>query len=297
MDQFDDFVTGFLSDYWRLFPVESTQAGVHAHDARLTDISEHGHAEHARWRSSATRRLNAFNDHGLSASQRIDKRVALGELALQQIQLEWQYFRRAPALYIEEALNGVHFLLARPDAAASQAERDDNLIARVRGIPQLLSDGSTNIKAALVPPEFAEIAKTNVDGALRFVGGLALPQRPDAEPARRAALVALDEYRAFVRSLVPRGSFAVGRGLYDRLLQEHHGLALNADDVYATGERLSADLQVQMQALAAEIDPGQTWQHIVEAQKARHPAREALLQTYHDEMVRAREFVRAQRAG
>ncbi len=288
---FNALIEHFLNEYWRLHPVEATQSGIHTHDARLTDWSEAGLAARDAWRVQHTRALNAFADADLSDAQRIDKRVALGELAQQQIHAEWQYFRRAPALYLEEALSGVHFLLARPDVATPQAERDAALIARLQGIPQLLAAGRANIDPALVAPEFKEIVATNADGALRFIGGLQLPKQ--AKDAHAAAMVALADFRDFINTLQPRGGFAIGRALYDRLLREQHGLTVTADDVHATGEKLSAELQLQMATLAHSIDPSRSWQQIVEAQKTSHPTRETLLQTYHDEMLRARDFVRA----
>ena len=293
MSTFAQTLDQILNTYWRLHPIEATHTGIHMHDAAMPDWSAAGQQARRDWQSQASAQLTRFADADLSHDERLNKQVLLAQLALFQIYDEWGYAKRAPALYIEQALNGLHFLLARPDQTAPQAVRDANLLARLSAIPPLLQQAQANLDPALIPPEFIEIALPNVKGAIGFIASLELPPQPSAEPARQAALQALHDYGSFIQQVQPAGQFALGRALYERILREHHGLQLSAQDVHNIGRELTEQINTQMNALAQQISPSTSWQHIVEAQKAAHPTRDTLLQTYHNEMLRARDFVLA----
>jgi uncharacterized protein (DUF885 family) len=293
-EAFDKLLQDLLEGYWRLNPVAATHAGVHRYDGTLPNWSALGLVEHMAWRGSHQAALQAFKDEELAAGQKLDKKVALAELTYREILEQWRWVERAPAFYVEEALNGLNYLLARPDEAAPLEEQEHNLLSRLGAIAGLLEQGRANIKAELVPPEFIEIGKVAVRGALGFIEGLTLPDKPESEEARQSALVALAEYRQFIENdLRPEGHFATGSELFERILREQHGLNLTPGQLYELGEQTANDLQDRLTQLARQIDPGQSWQVIVESLKAEHPTREGLLQAYRDEAARARDFALA----
>ncbi len=290
--EFDNLLSELLEDYWRLNPVEATHAGVHRYDASLPDWSEAGEQARRAWVERNRAALQNFEDAGLDASRRLDKKVALAQLAAEEIQVEWQYTRRAPAFYLEQALNGLNYLLSRPDKAASVGEQSARVLARLKAIPALLKQGQARLQAELVPPEFVEIGLVAAQGARGFLEKLDLPPGPAGEEARREALAALAEYHQFVeQELKPQGKFATGPALFERILREQHGLNLTPDELYQLGEATAADLQARVAALAEQIEPGKPWQAIVESLKSNHPTLDSLLQAYADEAARAREFV------
>lgn len=289
---FNTLTRQLLADYWRLHPVQASQMGAHTHDALLPDWSADGQAARRAWREEYATALRGFDDADLDASQRLDKRVALAQCAFYEIQDDWRYAQRAPAYYVEQALTGLNGLLARPDLQASQDEQDERVLARLAAIPTLLTQGQANLRAELVAPEFVDIGRVAVRGALGFIEGLTLPDRADSEDIRRRALAALTDYRQFMETgLAPGGTFATGPELFERILREYFGLNLTPNELYQLGEATTADLQSRMAQLARRIAPGQTWQAIVEGLKTDHPTREGLLQAYADEAARAREFV------
>lgn len=292
--QFDNLVTNFLEAYWRLNPVEATHAGVHRYDAALPDYSEAGQEARRYWREQSVAALQAFEDTALDASRRLDKKVALAEIAAEEIYEDWQYTWRAPAFYLEQALNGLNYLLARPDQSATGEEQSARVLARLKAVPALLKQGQAQLKAELVSPEFKEIGLVAAQGAQGFLERLDLSSGEAGEAARRDALAALAEYRQFIAQLQPQGHFATGPELFERVLREQHGLNLSPDELYRLGEETAIALQTQLEALARQIDPGQPWNALVESLKAEHPDRESLLQAYADEAARSREFVVAQ---
>jgi uncharacterized protein (DUF885 family) len=202
--------------------------------------------------------------------------VLLGELAGEAILEAWQWSSRAPGLYIEQALQGLNFLLARPDLHVPQSERDARVRARLAAIPGLLEQGRANLRPELVPAEFVEIALVACDGAERFLCGL-----DDADNARQA----ISDFRDFLRrDLHPAGTFALGAEGFAGLLRHKHGLDLTPDEVFRQGAELARELEAELRQLG-------DWQAQIEALKADHPTRDTLLQTYADEAARARAFV------
>jgi hypothetical protein len=251
-----------LAEYWRLEPVEATHAGVHDVDALAPDLSIDALEARREWRARSLAAL---------VGDDLDQRVLAAELTRQAIvDVEWQWPHRAPQLYLEQALNGLHHLLARPTASTPAA-----LSSRVAAIPGLLAQAQRNLRAELVSPEYVEIALIGTAGAARFLAELQLP----TESARQSVA----DFEQFLRNdLHPGGSFGLGREAFERLLHEVHGVHLSADDVYEHGRELADSLLAQL---------GPTWRGDVESLKREHPTVETLLPTYAAEAERARRFV------
>lgn len=291
---FGDVARSFLGEYWRLHPVEATRAGVRDGDARLPDLSPDGLAAVAAWCDAMRSALTRLPDRDLTPDENIDRRVLLGELAAQEVRDDWRWYQRAPAVYVEQAMAGLHALLARPSLSASIAERADALVARLDGVPRLLSEGRANLRPELIPPEFVEIALVATDGAQRFLNALETPD-PRADAARTRALQAIVEYADFVyRDIRPEGSFALGAERYSRLLREQHYLDLTPDAIFDYGRQLADELVSRMVDLAGRIGTGHrahSWRDQIEQLKADHPTTETLLATYANESARARAFV------
>ncbi len=225
-------------------------------DAEAPDLSPDGLAARSAWATP------------LQVPDALDQHVLAGELAVQQILADWPY--RAPAYYLEQAMNGLHYLLARPRSPDHHAAA---LHARLAAVPRLLQQGQANLDPKQVAPEFVEIALVAADGAQRFLAALDLPTH--------AARQAVAEYATFLSHLQPQGAFAVGPERFTALLRAQ-GLSLSPDDIYAYGRELANDLLARLP---------QDWQATVEALKQDHPSRDGLLQAYADEAARARAFV------
>ncbi len=289
---FDNKTGSLLEDYWRLNPVAATHAGIHRYDAFLPNWSAAGQALRCTWRVTGRAALEGFDAASLDESQRLDKRVALAEITSQEVEAAWQWANRAPAFYLEEALNGLNYLLARPDENSPLAEREDNLLARLAAVSPLLEQGRANLQPELVPPEYVHIGLVAAEGALEFIAGLGLPDRPQAEDLRRQALQAIEHYQTFIKDeLQPGGNFALGEELFERLLRQKHGFEYTPAELYRLGEETTANLQMRLEALAHQIDPHRSWQAIIEDLKADHPSRDTLLQAYAAEADRARTFI------
>lgn len=291
----DRATADLLDGYWRLHPVEATHAGVRRYDGSVADLSAAGLEERSAWRTASRAALHACAPDALDETRRLDRAVALAELAGQEVEADWQWPRRAPGLYLEEAMKGLHYLLARPDLETSQEERDRAVLGRLAGVAPLLAQGEASLDAALVAPELVEIASVAVRGAQDFLRRLELPAGPEGEDRRHQALAALARYEQLLtHDLRPGGSFALGQEGFERLLREKHGLDLAPEALYAYGRELSAELEGRLVALGRRVGGGRDWRDVVAELKEDHPSRAGLLQAYRDEAARARSFVVAQ---
>src|SRR5581483_11275880 len=111
-----------LDEYWRLHPVEASRVGVAEYDAALPDFSEAGLDARREWRTRAGAEVATLNA--------LDARVLQGELVGDAIDDDFQLPRRAPYLYVEQAMQSLHILLSR--------RTSPEIRARLDGIPRLL---------------------------------------------------------------------------------------------------------------------------------------------------------------
>ena len=75
---FADAVDGFFADFFRLYPVNATEAGNHEHDHAWPDVGEHGTAERLAWLAEA--RATFEGTDSLTREEEIDRQVLLREI-------------------------------------------------------------------------------------------------------------------------------------------------------------------------------------------------------------------------
>jgi uncharacterized protein (DUF885 family) len=268
----------FLDEYWRLHPVEATHAGVRQFDGELPDLSRYGLDDRTVWIARQKYVLERLDKSQLTPAEQIDRKVLLGELSRLEILDAFEWPQRAPFLYVEQAMQGLNYLLSRPNLAVPEAQHAEQLRSRLAAIPALLTAGRANLRGDLVPEEFVEIALVACAGA-----DTVLERLDGAEQAR----IAVADFSHFLKTdLRPEGSFALGPEFFERLLREQHGLDLTPDEVYRRGQELS-------EGLLGRLDEFGDWQGQIEALKADHPTVDTLLDSYAAEAARARAFVEA----
>ena len=81
MSQFAERVDAFLDEFFRLYPVSATAAGMHAVDGEWPDLSEAGRAARLAFVDRWEAELRAMPDGPLTADERIDRDLLLSELA------------------------------------------------------------------------------------------------------------------------------------------------------------------------------------------------------------------------
>ena len=165
---FTAWLDDFFASYYRHRPVNATFIGVHAHDERLPDYSEHGLGDALTDAETLLARLRDLPHEELSAAETIDRKLASGFLDIQRWELGSRHFQRGnPCAYTGEAAFGIISLLRRPFAPVEQ--RLDAARARLAAIPTLLKQARANVRHA--PTAWAEKAIDECKGLQKLLQG------------------------------------------------------------------------------------------------------------------------------
>ncbi len=235
---FTAWLDDFFASYYQHRPVNATFVGVHAHDERLPDYSEHGLGDALADADTLLARLRDLPSEQLSAAEAIDRKLAQGFLDIQRWELQSRHFQRGnPSTYIGEAAFGIISLLRRPFAPVEQ--RLAAASARLAAIPTLLKQARANVRYA--PPAWAEKAIDECDGLLKllqsgfdlFLQANGVDQRRFAEPLAQAR-AAVGEFQHYLKTELikhPVDNYACGEAALALLLREGHFLAIDAADI------------------------------------------------------------------
>jgi uncharacterized protein (DUF885 family) len=292
-----------LAYQWETSPTAATAAGEHRHDHRLADCDPDRLAEIPRRLSELRNTLRRIESEegDLTDDERLD--IAVLDRSLEtdiRLHEEVRASFRDPAHYLEEILYGVYFLVQREFAPLE--ERAAAATGRLTEVPRLLEQAKRNLAdPAGIPPAWVETALQLARGSRTFLEDLdrdLAPRTGAAEAGLRAALRAargtIEEFGRHVRERIApaaAGRFAVGRSLYEFLLDRQHGVGFDAASLRAFGEELVRDAQRRLSEATRAIDPDRSWQELVQEWKKDHPSRAGFLDAYRGEVARARAFV------
>jgi uncharacterized protein (DUF885 family) len=235
---FTAWLDDFFASYYRHRPVNATFIGVHAHDRRLPDYSEHGAGDALADAETLLARLAALPAEQLSAAEAIDRKLAGGFLDIQRWELRSSHFQRGnPCVYTGEAAFGLISLLRRPFAPAEQ--RLEAAIGRLESIPALLAQGQANVRQA--PAAWTAKAIDECQGALKllqdgfelFLQAHAVDRRRFEDPlaSAAAALAEFERYLAGELRSRPADTYACGEAAFGLLLSKGHFLNIDAADI------------------------------------------------------------------
>jgi uncharacterized protein (DUF885 family) len=289
-------------------PEEATALGLHGGDAELDDRTIGGHdaatdREEALLKSVEERfgaqlGLAPQPPAKVSPAAKTDLAMLVGALRcdVRRRRVE-RPLQRRPDVYLEP-LDAIFAMTAREYAPA--ADRARSVLARLQKVPRVVELAKQNL---LNPPQvWTEIAIERASSAKSFLDEqrpflmAALPDdTKGVDAALKGATTAYEDYKRYLqRDVLPRsnGRFAAGRELFEYLLKNAYFLDDGADALLATGKKLFADTNAQMNDLARKIDPkAKGWPELTKQLKAKHPAAEELIGAYKKEVARARAFL------
>lgn len=282
-------------------PFFATQMGIHQYDHLLDRYDAEARAARRSLARDSLKELKAYENASLTQTEQIDLAVLQGVLQVQlRYETDLKMLDRNATIYVDRLLEALYTMVVREYAPPE--ERATALLERLRGVPAYVQTASQNLKSGYdIPAVWTEIAIESLDGADLFFKETLQPFAKKtakgneefldaAEGARRTLL----RFKAFLRDeILPRcdGSFAVGRDMFEFLLEKEHGLSLRVKDLLAIGEEAVATTRAEIARTAAEIAPGKAVEKLLADAKKHHPALEKLTQTYKKEMERARDFV------
>jgi uncharacterized protein (DUF885 family) len=294
--------TAYVQQLLQDQPSTATQAGIHAYDDRIADLSADGIAR----RDAAAHRELANIDVLLRSGEKLsdedaaDVQIMRSALERQLLDDEQeQRWKHDPSIYTSSASYAVYGLFSREFAPL--AVRARSTIARERAIPALLAAGKANVTT--VDPTSAELAKSNLAGAVTFfqtVVPAAFADLHDAALEREladangAVVAALLDYQSAMSAgplAHPSGTFAIGAASFARRLELQEGRALPLDLYERVGQRALDETKAAFVATAAKIDPAKTPAQVYADLGKQHPASENLLSTAQNSLAALRAFV------
>ncbi|HEU5299571.1 MAG TPA: DUF885 family protein [bacterium] len=269
----DDFFTWFF----RAHPVSATFIGVHEHDHRLPDWSEHGRGDALASINDLAARLERSGPDPKTEGERLDRALAASSLEV----LRWeaaapQFAAGNPSAYAGEAVFGVIALLLRPFAPLRV--RVEAAVERMLAVPAFLAQARAHVRRA--PRPWIERALRECEGALAlFERGVEIFARdeglehPGWRQAAGAAAGAFREYHAHLSAELPEapeGGYACGGEALERLIRRGHWLEMDAAEVLALGREHLASAGARLEAEARGAGVGD-WREGLRRLSDHHP--------------------------
>jgi len=267
----DELCRSFLDLWWHFDPASATLAGAPGQDGRLGTFDPDAVRSHA----AALRSIaGAAEDLEVEAlADEIDRTALLDHLRVLLFRLEEEHPHRTdPVFWVSHACSAFDGLLLRSpsDPASATAALD-----RLRELPRFLTDARDTLRdppQLLVDAAVAMLPGLSVlldETATRFAPLWAAFDEDDSAAIVAAAESAVGRTAQALRSEIAAspapGAEAVGEDEVDRRLHHEHASVHNGAEVWRAANRLVAETEAEVAALAAVIDPGRGWRDVYEA--------------------------------
>jgi hypothetical protein len=258
---FAPLVDEYLDRFARDHPSIAAGNGLHAHDDRLENFSAAAIRDEVEWLRAFRGRLDHVDAGGLTADERVDRRILLGIVDGWLLDLDdVRTWTRNPMIYAAAVTDGVHNLMTMESSPA--ATRKAQVIAKLAGVPRLLAAARQNLTSP--PRVFVERALVMFGGAVDLLKHdlpLAFGVTDAADPLSRAAAEAgraLEAYKSELQSdVLPRatGDYAIGTNRVETRYRAEELIDTPATTLIAIGERELRAARAQFDAAAALVDP------------------------------------------
>lgn len=248
-ESFDKLTGQILETLQAFYPVQATAQGIHSYDHRLADFSSKAIKRIKNDLNEHTKQLYKYRNFEFAPDDRIDYKLIRSNVEIALLDLrEIKWHKKSPQLYIDEAVDGIYFLLLSQHAPLS--ERLHSILARMKKVPDLFKTAAKNLKKS--PEEYIDLASESIESAQNFyreVAGELMNQFPDkADEILKVTTQAREAMAEFSVHLIemevgPDKSFAIGRNNYEYRLAHGHFLNMTADSLLIIGESLLAEVQ------------------------------------------------------
>ena len=296
--QFDALCDQYYHSWFRYHPEEAVAVGVYDYAGQLRSYEHDDIGALIVLIQKMQSAMDELTLAELDESRQIDYRIIKGAIAIELHDLEendWRY--RNPLEYVP--VNAVYQLLVHPGANVEQA-----IISRLEKIPEYLRGAKIMLSQypERVVPEWAATAKDIVSSGVGFIRGLerhplivAKFEHPGSlQPSIDAAVVALNDFAKHLETEVlpsAAGKFASGHYRFNRLLNDKHFLATDAEKVLRFGERLVAETEKELLLQSKQICGEEDINRALALVGAQHPDAPQLLDTYRKKMQAAHAWL------
>ena len=301
-DDFHRLAGAVLDELLERHPEWATVLGDHRFDDRLDDQSPEAQADEVAWAGRRLADLDAADHAALSAADRVDADILRNALHARRHELEqlreteWNPLVANPG-------TAVYTLLARDFAPLGDRLR--SAVGRLTAVPARLAEARAALGA--MPKVHVETAIGQFTGTRTLLATeleRALGEEPalrgEVEPARDAAVAALDEHIDWLRSRVEHadGDPRLGAERFSRKLALTLDTATDSDAVLARAESDLARIEELIAETAARLDDGDAdgrVRRVLDRLAAEgHVDDATIVGMCVDAMAQTTEFVRAQ---
>ena len=220
-DAFQVLSNQIMEELQKFYPVRSTEMGIHSYDHRFTDYSSSSVKKMIGKLNRFEKKLYKYRGAKLSAHNKINYKLLKSnvDIALQDLKkIRWH--KKSPQLYVDEAVNGLYFLVLSPHAPMS--EKIATILVRMRAVPKLFATARKNLKK---PPQiYIDAAIKSLEDGISFykdVAGDISKQHPErADQLMKystRAREAMNDFINFLSTMTPGKdkSFAIGKNNFD----------------------------------------------------------------------------------
>ena len=264
-EPFSHFVDDYLAYLHEVHPTSATLDGVHTHDDLLEDLSRQGIEQHTRALSGFARRLQDINTNDLTPIERAEQPMMAANIQSRMFELEHtRTWERNPQLYADTICSSLAAQVVFSHAPIE--ERARRVLSKLRQTARLVQAARDNIKDP--PGIFVKVGLETFRGALKFIHD-ELPKAfsalddmhllGDLADASTEAAQAIGSYIQYLgEELSPRarGSFRLGREIFEKKLRLDEGITLDADRLLAIALREFKATQEEFRTLAGRLDGG-----------------------------------------
>ena len=294
---FEALAHEFFYSGFKMSPVTATAVGVHTYDAQLDDMSAASIARQIAFAKGYQAKFEAIDPKSLDAETAIDRTLILNEISDLLLDAQTlQAWKHNPDEYTGLASGGVFALISKEFAPLQVRMKD--AIARERQIPRLISQAKANITT--VDAITKEISGEQAAGSVGFFAQtvpMAFASVKDAalqaqlKSANATAMQAMTAYAAWIKTIKPSGTYAIGADAYRKKLLYEDALDMPVSEYLSYGQKALAQTRAQFLATAKRINPHETPQQVYASLAKVYPPPATLLQKAQSDLTKLRAFV------
>lgn len=256
----DEVFSGLCDHLVEYSPANATRLGDHRRDGDLDDWGPGAVDERLRGLSALRRRLDELDPSTLGPDRDGDRRLMADTLDRMRFELEGLRLPQTdPTFYLDVATGGVDDLLRRDDLPAGP--RHAAARARAAAVPRLLDQARANLTDVSGPHR--EVTLRRCSGAAALFRDTLPARVPEAVDAGQSAATACEAFAAWLGEGADEASvpdWRLGEARWREAARLTVGAPVEAEDVWAHGQRALARLREEAEELAARVlgrDAGQ----------------------------------------
>ncbi len=260
--EFDKLSNNILESLQSFYPVRATEMGIHSYDHRFADFSNSSVDKFIDHLTGFEKKLYKYKGANLSSQDRLNHDLLKSNVDVALLDLKRiRWHKKSPQLYVDEAVNGIYFLMLSEQAPLS--ERLYPILGRMKEVPKLFETAEKNISNP--PKVYIDAALESLESGMNFYKQITaelskqFPEKADEIiKVSQNAQEAMNDFAGYLSNTSPGDdrSFAIGKENFDYKLKNEYFLEIDSDSLLKLGHALLADAQKAYSEYSALIDSG-----------------------------------------